>query len=257
MVFLSCSGGSNGRMFMQVLLSITIWVVGAILTAAAFFAAWLIKVAPFPIKDREKLVHAQNFWWSDALVALNPFWSLEVKGLEHIDPGETYVIVANHQSLADIILMYQTRMHFKWVAKKELLKVPFIGGLLWVNDHVLISRGDFSSIKEVYRKAAERLRSGISMLFFPEGTRSDTDEMGEFQNGAFKLAIREHKKLLPVYVGGTREAIPKGGWIFNTKVNARLIILPPIDTSAYQAGDFGRLSNRAREELQKAALQSG
>ena len=122
------------------------------------FASLIIKIMPFPIANRAKLVHAQCFWWSDALIALNPFWKLKVEGLENIDPLKTYVIVANHQSLADIIIIYQIRIYFKWVAKRELLKLPFIGGLLWVNDHVLLSREEMSSIKEVYRKAAEWLK---------------------------------------------------------------------------------------------------
>jgi len=88
------------------------------------------------------------------------------------------------------------------------------------------------------------------MLFFPEGTRRDTDAMNEFQNGAFKLAIKEKKPVLPVFIGGTREAIPKGGWIFRTNVSGRLIVLPPIDTSAYEAGDFAKLRDTVWQKLQ-------
>lgn len=238
---------------MRIIISILIWIAGVIITVSAFLASLFIKIAPFPIKNREKLVHAQCFWWSDALVSLNPYWKLKVEGLENIDHNQTYVIVANHQSLADIILIYKIHMYFKWVAKKDLLKVPFIGGLLWVNDHVLLSRGEFGSIKVVYRQAAEWLRKGVSMLFFPEGTRSGTDEMNEFQNGAFKLAIREKKPVLPVFLGGAREAIPKGGWIFKTKVAGRLIVLPPIDTSKYGNADFASLRDLVRGQLQNLA----
>lgn len=243
---------------MRIVISIMIWISGAIITAAAFLASLAIKIAPFPIANRAKLVHAQCFWWSDALVSLNSYWKLKIEGLENIDHNQTYVIAANHQSLADIIIIYKTRMYFKWVAKKELLKLPFIGGLLWVNDHILLSRGEFGSIKEVYRKAAEQLRKGVSMLFFPEGTRSSTDEMGEFQNGAFKLAIKEKKPLLPVFIGGTREAIPKGGWIFKTKVSGILAVLPPIDTSNYKISDYAALRDEVRGKFQalSASIQS-
>jgi 1-acyl-sn-glycerol-3-phosphate acyltransferase len=230
-----------------------VWVSAAIITASTFLASLVIKVLPLPIAGREKLVHAQCFWWSDALVALNPYWKLKVEGLENIDHNRTYVIVANHQSLADIIVIYKTRLYFKWVAKKELLKVPFIGGLLWVNDHVLLSRGELGSIKTVYRQAAGWLKNGISMLFFPEGTRSSTDEMSEFQNGAFKLAIKEKKPVLPIFIGGTREAIPKGGWIFKTKVFGRLVVLPEIDTSLYGPADYAKLRDLTRERLRAAA----
>lgn len=231
-----------------------IWPAGVIITMAAFLASLVLKIMPFPIPNREKLVHAQCFWWSDALVALNPYWKLKVEGLENIDHDQTYVIVANHESFADIILIYRTHMYFKWVAKRDLLKVPFIGGLLWVNDHVLLARGEFGSIKAVYRQAAEWLRKGVSMLFFPEGTRSHTDEMNEFQNGAFKLAIKEKRPVLPVFIGGTREAIPKGGWIFKTKVSGRLVILPPIDTTKYRAADYAALRDLVRGKLQSLAF---
>ncbi len=234
---------------MKFLISILIWVAGVIITAAAFLSSLIIKIVPFPIPNRERLVHAQCFWWSDALIALNPYWKLKVEGLENIDPLETYVIVANHQSLADIIVIYQTRMYFKGVAKKELLKLPFFGGLLWANDHVLLSRDEPGSIKEVYRKSAERLKSGVSMFFFPEGTRSTTDDMGEFKNGAFKLAIKESRPILPVFIGGTRKAIPRGGWVFNVKVSGRLVVLPPIDVSGLKAGDFASLRDLVRGRL--------
>lgn len=238
---------------MRIILSIVIWVAGTTITAAAFLASLTIKLIPFNFPGKTRLVHAQCFWWSDALVSLNPFWKLRIEGLENIDHQQTYVIVANHQSFADIIMVYKTHMYFKWVAKKELLKVPFIGGLLWVNDHILLSRGDFGSIKEVYRKAAEQLKEGVSMLFFPEGTRSGTDDMGEFQNGAFKLAIKEKKPILPVFIGGTREAIPKGGWIFKAKVKGALVVLPPIDTSTCQISDYEALRDLVRGKFQELA----
>ena len=241
---------------MKFIISILIWMTGVVITVAAFLSSLIIKTMPFPIKGRERLVHAQCFWWSDALIALNPYWKLKVEGLENIRANQTYVIVANHQSLADIIIIYQTHMYFKWVAKRELLKLPFIGGLLWVNDHVLISRDELSSIKEAYRNAAGWLKGGISMLFFPEGTRSGTDEMGEFKNGAFKLAIKEGKPILPVFIGGTREAIPKGGWIFKTKVSGRLVVLPPINTAGFKPADYASLRDLTRSRLKNASKNS-
>lgn len=91
-------------------------------------------------------------------------------------------------------------MQFKWVAKASLFKVPFIGWSLGLAKHIRLSRGNFSSIKKVYRQAASWLKEGMSVLFFPEGTRSANDEMGQFQNGAFKLAIKEKVPILPVAI---------------------------------------------------------
>ena len=79
--------------------------------------------------------------------------------------------------------------------------------------------------------------------------------MGEFKNGAFKLAIKEGKSILPVYIGGTREAIPKGGWIFKTKVSGRLVVLPPIDVSGFKTADFEALRDLTREKLKSVASE--
>jgi 1-acyl-sn-glycerol-3-phosphate acyltransferase len=112
-----------------------------------------------------------------------------------------------------------------------------------------LKRGDFSSIKKVYREASDWLHKGITVLFFPEGTRSDNVEMGEFQNGAFKLAIKEKVPVLPIRIQGTRDAIPKGSWRFTTKVSCLIKVLPPIDTSVFAPGDYNQLRDLARRQL--------
>lgn len=186
------------------------------------------------------------------MIALNPYWSLSTRGLEHIDHQKTYVIIANHQSMADIVVLYQTKMQFKWVAKASLFQVPFIGWCLSLIKHIKLTRGDFSSIKEIYHQASKWLRKDMSVLFFPEGTRSTTDEMGEFQNGAFKFAIKEGKPILPICLKGTHDAIPKGSWIFRAKVMAKLTVLEPIATAGYGSGDFALLRDTVRAKIQEA-----
>jgi 1-acyl-sn-glycerol-3-phosphate acyltransferase len=188
-----------------------------------------------------RFVHRQCFWWANAIIGSNPFWDVKVYGLENIDPRQTYVITANHQSLADIVVIYKTRMQFKWVAKESLFKLPFIGWCLSLGRHIKLSRGEFGSIKRIYREAVSWLRHDMSVLFFPEGTRSRTDNMNEFQNGAFKLAIREKKPVLPILIQGTREAIPRGDWVFKTRVKATVRVLPPVGTKDFAPGDFRRL----------------
>ena len=189
------------------------------------------------------------------MTALNPYWEVKVSGLENIDRHKVYVVASNHQSLADIVLMYKTKMQFKWVAKEELLKVPFIGGLLWVNNHILVSRGRLGSIKEVYQKAAEYLKSGTSMLFFPEGTRAGSDEMSPFKNGAFKLAIKEKVPVLPILISGTKDIIPKGGRQFSTKIFCTLRVFPAVETSSLGPGDFDRLKNGIRSTIVSGLAQ--
>ncbi len=234
---------------MKVLTSLAIWILGSILTILLFFVMLSVVIALFPFDRNRKTAHAQCYWWSDFLTGMNPFWDLRVNGLEHIDKKQAYVIVVNHQSLADIIVLYKIRTQFKWVAKASLFKVPFVGWCLSLARHIRLSRGKFASIKKVYAEAQWWLRAGVSVLFFPEGTRSRTDEMNEFQNGAFKLAIKEKKPILPISIDGTRDAIPRGSWIFTAKTLCRLTVHKPIETAGFEIGDFGRLKSMVREQL--------
>jgi 1-acyl-sn-glycerol-3-phosphate acyltransferase len=237
---------------MRIILSLIIWIISALLTIAVFFACLFFTIILFPFDKQRRIVHAQSFWWSDAIIGLNPFWDVKVYGLENINPRSTYVITANHQGMADILVLYKTRMQFKWVAKESLFNVPFIGWCLSLGRHIKIARGKFGSIKKIYRESATWLRQDMSVLFFPEGTRSYTDSIKEFQNGAFKLAIKEKKPVLPISIKGTGEVIPKGGWVFKTRVCGIIKVLPPVETKDFSPGDFRALRDMVYDKLKTA-----
>lgn len=176
---------------MRIIISAGLWIIAAILTILLFFVEVVLTIIIFPFDRQRRIIHSQCFWWASAVIDSNPYWNIQVSGLENINKHKTYVVVANHQSLADIVMMYKTRMQFKWIAKESLFKIPFIGWCLSLTKHIRLSRGKFSSIKKVYCEAAYWLRNDMSVLFFSEGTRSETGDMDKFQNGAFKLAIKE------------------------------------------------------------------
>ncbi len=237
---------------MKAIISIWIWIGSVFLTILLFFVVLVLTILLFPFDKKKKFTHAQCFWWSDAVIGLNPFWGVKVRGLENIDPKKTYVIIANHQSTADIVVLYQIKSQFKWVAKASLFNVPFIGWCLSLIKHIKLNRGDFASIKEIYHKASEWLRRDMSVLFFPEGTRSLDGRMGEFQNGAFKLAIKEKKSILPICIQGAQEAIPKGSWIFKTKVAVSVSVLAEIPTATLGPGEFSWLRDVVRSKISEA-----
>ncbi|MBU0548548.1 MAG: 1-acyl-sn-glycerol-3-phosphate acyltransferase [Candidatus Omnitrophica bacterium] len=238
---------------MKAIVSIGIWLGSGLLTILLFFVVFVLNILLLPFDKKKKITHAQCFWWSDAVISLNPYWNIRASGLENIDHKRTYVIISNHQSMADIVVLYQTKMQFKWVAKASLFKVPFIGWCLGLIKHIKLMRGDFASIKEIYHQASQWLQKDMSVLFFPEGTRSASDKMNEFQNGAFKLAIKEKKPILPICLVGTRNAIPKGSWIFKGKFSAKLIVLPAVETDSFGPGDFVLLKDAVREKIETAA----
>ena len=233
----------------QAIQSVIIWVVGIASVVVLFLVMVSLTIILYPFDRKRKIVHAQCFWWTDLVTALNPYWDVKVSGLKNIDHHKVYVVVANHQSLVDIVLLYKTKMQFKWVAKESLFKIPVLGWNMRLAKHIRLRRGEFSSIKNAYKEAIGWLRRGISVVFFPEGTRNDNLSMGEFRNGAFKLAIKEKVPILPVFIQGTRDAIPKGSWRFTTKVSCLIKVLPPVDTSIYLSADYNRLSDLVRTQL--------
>ena len=230
-------------------LSLFFWVACVVLLAVLYLVMLVLLVFIFPFDKQRKILHRQCYWWSSAVIGLNPFWKVRVTGLEHIDPKRTYVIVANHQSLADIVVLYQLRLQFKWVAKESLFSLPFLGWCLGLCKHISLKRKDRGSIRDVYREAIGYIRSGMSVLFFPEGTRSETDIMNPFQSGAFKLAISEKVPVLPIAVHGTRNAIPKGDWVMKSTVLCNISVLEPLETAGMEHSDFLSLSETVRSRI--------
>ena len=234
---------------LNALLSVFFWVSCVFLIALLYLVQLILLVFCGPFDKQRKILHRQCFWWSSAVIGLSPYWKVKVNGLENADPKRTYVIVSNHQSLADIVVLYQIRLQFKWVAKESLFSIPFLGWCLGLCKHIRLKRKDHGSIRDVYREAIGYLRSGMSILFFPEGTRSETDTMNSFQSGAFKLAISEKVPILPIAISGTRDAIPKGGWVMKSRVFCNLTVLEPIETTHLQPGDFSKLSETVRSRI--------
>ena len=233
---------------MKVAASIAIWVFVAMLTVFVFLAT-LSVIILFPFDQKRQIAHAQGYWWADALIKFNPFLKLSLRGLENIDPRQTYVIVANHQSMADIALLYKTHRQFKWVAKDSLFKIPVFGWCMSLMKYIRLSRGKYSSIKDAYQEAGEWLEKGVSVLFFSEGTRSTSERINPFKSGAFRLAIQGKRSILPIRIQGARNVISRGSWIFGVSKECRLTVLPVIETQGFGPDDFERLRGIVHEKL--------
>jgi 1-acyl-sn-glycerol-3-phosphate acyltransferase len=170
-------------------------------------------------------------------VKLLPLWSARFEGREHIRPGRTYVIVANHQSLGDILVLFGLFKHYKWVSKRAIFKVPFIGWNMSLNDYVALLRGDPKSIEEMMNACRVHLRRGSSVMLFPEGTRSVDGEMKAFKHGAFTLAAELGVEVVPIVIDGTRDALPKHGLKLDHPwgLPVRVRVLEPVTPEADEA----------------------
>jgi 1-acyl-sn-glycerol-3-phosphate acyltransferase len=186
---------------------------------------WLL-LLPF---DKEKvIIHWFLMYQSRLLSFLIPIWKIHIEGREKAVKGVTYVIISNHQSMLDILLINCLRYRFKWISKIENFRVPVIGWYLRMADYIVVDRGNEVSKEEMLEKSSDCLKKGISIMIFPEGTRSLNNEIGFFKRGAFQLALQAKVPILPVLIDGTGGILPKHGLIFSSGHHIRIRVMDPI-----------------------------
>jgi 1-acyl-sn-glycerol-3-phosphate acyltransferase len=183
------------------------------------------------------------------LVRFNPLWSVKVSGWQRPRGSGPFIVVANHQSIADIPAISYLPWEMKWVSKESNFKVPGLGWMMSMAGDVRLRRGEKESAKSAMTQCKWYLDRGMSVMLFPEGTRSSDGEIMPFKDGAFRLAIETGYPLLPVAVAGTRHAIPKNSWVFGVKCQARIEVLEPIETKGMTTDDLETLKERARTQI--------
>lgn len=207
-------------------------------------AIWAL-TAPFD--SRLRLLHRFTCVWGSLYTWMNPAWPVKLVGREKIREGVTYVMIANHQSLLDILVLFRVFAHFKWVSKIENFRIPFIGWNMRLNGYVPLRRGDRNSIAEMMAASARVLEAGNSIMMFPEGTRSPDGRLRAFKHGAFTLAQRSGCPILPILVEGTANALPKRGLVLQGRHAIRIRVLDEIP--------YEKLHGRAVEDVTREVWQ--
>jgi 1-acyl-sn-glycerol-3-phosphate acyltransferase len=223
------------------------WLFMTVSSIAMFPVALLCWVATVPFDKRLVALHRLTCFWASMYTWLNPVWPVQVIGREKIDPDQTYVMIANHQSLLDILVLFRLFVHFKWVSKVENFNIPCVGWNMRLNRYIELRRGDRASIVKMLRACRETLHSGSSIMMFPEGTRSSTGRLRKFKAGAFELAKDTHKALLPIVVEGTATALPKKGLVFQGRHQIRIRVLDAIPYESFEDEPIEQLTDRIRE----------
>jgi 1-acyl-sn-glycerol-3-phosphate acyltransferase len=216
------------------LASVVVWTEITALMSVALAASLPLWVASqgLGLDRRRRRIFALHMALGRAVVRLNPFWNVRVIGPER-PPEGVYVVCINHLSNADIFcLSFLRDAQWRYIAKRELLRVPLFGWLMQLAGHVPVERGQRTSGAHALASAREALDDGISMAFFPEGTRSETGQIKEFKMGAFKLAVEAGVPVLPIAVSGTQTALPKFGWVMRERADVKIRILDPIPPGA-------------------------
>jgi 1-acyl-sn-glycerol-3-phosphate acyltransferase len=177
---------------------------------------------------------------------LNPLWHFRVSGVMPENPRRPFVVVSNHESFVDILLISHLPWEMKWLSKVEILRIPVLGWNMVLAGDIPVERGTRKSALKAMRRCQEVLARRVSVIIFPEGTRSTTDDMLPFKEGAFRLAVEAGVPILPLVVRGTRNALPKHGWRFG-RSDAEVRVLPPVETAGLTAKDVPQLTERVRD----------
>ena len=234
-------------------LSALFWTV-IVLTCPVFFAGalavWVLTVA---FDRRLVALHLYSSAWAVFYVRINPLWRLRVSGRDRLPWRGGAVLVANHASLVDILVLFDLFRPFKWVSKAEIFRVPIIGWNMRLNGYVPLIRGSGSSVRRMLSRCGDLLDAGSPVLIFPEGRRTDDGQLQPFKDGAFELAVRHRVPVFPIAVHGTRRALPKHGLVLREHVIARVKVLAPLDPAHFPTPAALRDAARAQIAAELAA----
>ncbi|MCB1583507.1 MAG: lysophospholipid acyltransferase family protein [Marinicella sp.] len=189
--------------------------------------------------------------WGKIILWVTPV-KLQIEGIEHLEPNQSYVVIANHQSTYDILVLYgYLPLDFKWVMKIELRKVPFIGFACEKMGHIYVDRRNRQASIKAMQEAKQKLVDGTSLVFFPEGTRSHGKQLKTFKKGAFRMAQDLQLPLLPTSISGADEVLPSGGLMI-TPGKIKLTFHAPIDIQTINESGIDAVMSQARESIASA-----
>lgn len=228
-------------------LSIIHWLFALATMPPLFLGALAIYLVTLPFDRRRLALHLYSCGWGSLYVVANPMWRLRVEGRERLPWRGPAVLVANHLSLLDILVLYALFRPFKWVSKAELFRVPIVGWNMVINDYVRVWRGDPESVRKMLDHCRRHLARGSPVLMFPEGTRSRDGKLQRFKDGAFRLALDVGCPVYPIAISGTYEALPKTGLLRLRPMRARVRVLDPISPADHPS--VAALREAARDAI--------
>jgi 1-acyl-sn-glycerol-3-phosphate acyltransferase len=229
---------------LKLLVTALFWLIFAITAPVGVVLGFLIAAATVGFDPNRKVIHAFICRFVFSYLKLNPFWRVRIEGRGRIT-NRPAVIVANHQSMADIVACMGLFRQFKFVSKSSLFSLPLVGWMMRLARYVSVERGKVHSTQQMLERCRYWLRRGMSVMIFPEGTYSTDGQLLPFKRGAFLLAIEERVPLIPVMIQGTSGLVIEDGPWFNPRCAIRVSVFPPIDPEQLGPSDE-ELADRVR-----------
>ena len=233
---------------MKYLLTVAYWLIFGLTSPVAVVIGLLVALVSAATDPDRKLVHAFICRWTPLYLRVSPGWKVEVTGREKL-PGGACVLVANHQSMADIVACMALRTQFKFVSKASLFRLPVVGWMMRLARYVSVVRGRPKSMHQMMEDCRAWLRRGMPVLIYPEGTYSQDGRLLPFKKGAFELAVGSKVPLVPVLLTGTTGLVEGDGPWFNPRCHIRVAVQDPIP-AAEVGEDADALLERVRARYQ-------
>jgi 1-acyl-sn-glycerol-3-phosphate acyltransferase len=190
-------------------------------------------------------------WWS-RLTCWLALCRIRTSGHENLNPGQSYIFVANHQSAFDIFLLYGfLNQNVKWMQKQSLRKIPFVGFASEKAGPVFVDNSNPKARAASIKKAKEQIVEGVSMVIFPEGARSRNGKLGRFKRGAYHVAHDMKLPVVPLTINGAYDVLKKDGFRL-TPGKMELIIHPPVPTESLTEAEISGLIEQTREIIHSA-----
>ena len=209
----------------------------------------------YPFDKKRFVVHKLSKWLTDAFFGFGLVMKRKVEGIENLDPKGTYVMVLNHNSMVDILSIYNLPLVFKWVSKREVYRIPIVGRLLLAHGDIVINRASTKEAMQlVHQRGKEWLAKGASVSIFPEGTRSKDGEIHNFKAGAFILAKDAGVPILPIVLDGTTTVVRKG-WLMNWRNRVTIKVLPEISAEEVAQRDIKDVMTSVRQDMVDALAE--
>jgi 1-acyl-sn-glycerol-3-phosphate acyltransferase len=235
-------------------LSIFFWIYFVVSSMILSFLGFIILILTIiPDKNLRILCKFSCFWGAHYIWVI-PLWRLKIYGRDKLDDRKVQILVSNHQSFADILVMNSLFKHFRWTSKVENFRIPLVGWSLKLNRAIGIYRGAGDAWLKFETQAMKALAQGNSLLIFAEGTRSKTGDLGKFKEGAFKLALKTHTPIQPVVLDGTSKAVPKSGWVLTGRQDMVVKVLDLLPYDSFKDLTTSQLADKVHGII-AAALQ--
>ncbi|MFZ4669441.1 MAG: lysophospholipid acyltransferase family protein [Microthrixaceae bacterium] len=234
-------------------LSITLWSIWSWFVFGACVAIWVpLMLITFLVT----LPFDRGRYWTGYLYRkmpvahqkLNPLWTFHITGEVPENHRNPWIVVSNHESFVDILLISHLPFEMKWLSKQQMFRIPVAGWLMYLAGDVQVVRGDKSSAQKAMDACKVKLDRKVSVMIFPEGTRAVDGELGAFKDGAFRLAIETQLPILPLAVSGTKEALRKHDWRFG-RADAEVHVLPPMPTEGLTMDDLETFKASVRDAI--------